>query len=152
MTSLKAFSHQRQAKPFNTLRSKADLFERRIIVMQFLAKKPFLDKKPFLAKNPLQIWQNYFWPKSIFCWTVISVKKPLLAEKPFLAKKVKSVQFWFIAISGLKAISCQIAIAGWKTISGQKGIFVWKGILADKAFLAEKIFLVEKPFLTKKSG
>ena len=27
-TSLKAFSHQRRAKPFNTLRTKADSFEK----------------------------------------------------------------------------------------------------------------------------
>ena len=30
-TSLKAFSHQRRAKPFNTLRSKADSFEKSLI-------------------------------------------------------------------------------------------------------------------------
>jgi hypothetical protein len=38
ITSLKAFSHQRRAKPFNTLGSKA-----------FVAKNPFLAKKPSRA-------------------------------------------------------------------------------------------------------
>ena len=64
-TSLKAFSHQRRAKPFNTLRSKADSFE----------------KKPFLAKKPLQIWHKYFWTKSSFCRKAITAKKPFLAKK-----------------------------------------------------------------------
>ena len=74
-TSLKAFSHQRRAKSFNTLRSKADSFERRIIVIKFSCQKMNCLKKPYLAKKAISAF---------------------LAKKPFLAQK---------AISGLKAIS-----------------------------------------------
>ena len=37
LTSLKAFSHQRRAKPFNTLRSKADWFESRKAISGWIA-------------------------------------------------------------------------------------------------------------------
>ena len=48
ITSLKAFSHQRRAKPFNALRSKADSFEKTL----------------FWAKKPFQIWHKCLWTKS----------------------------------------------------------------------------------------
>ena len=87
ITSLKAFSHQRRAKPFNTLRSKADLFE----------KSPFLTKKPFLAKKPLQIWQKYYRKKSSFCRKAITAKNTFLAKclikfDPFLADLIQENQ------------------------------------------------------------
>ena len=61
-TSLKAFSHQRRAKPFNTLRSKAESFE----------------KSHFKPKNHL-------WPKSHFKFDkIIFGRKAVPAEKPLL--------------------------------------------------------------------
>ena len=56
-TSLKAFSHQRRAKPFNTLRSMADLFEIRVILAKvFFCWNANFDRKTNLAKKPFQIF------------------------------------------------------------------------------------------------
>ena len=67
-TSLKAFSHQRRAKSFNTLINKADSFE----------------KKPFLAKK------KHFWPKSHFKFDKTNEKavKPLLPKSHFCPKSL----------------------------------------------------------------
>ena len=76
-TSLKAFSHQRRAKPFNTLRSKADLFKRRFIIIQFSCER--------------------IWPKAISSQKAISGQKPFLAENPFLAIKLYLAKKPFLA-------------------------------------------------------
>jgi hypothetical protein len=54
-----------QAKPFNTLRSKTDLFERRNIVIKFSCQKMNCLKKPFLAEKPksINLTQDFLYRK-----------------------------------------------------------------------------------------
>ena len=78
-TSLKAFSHQRRAKFFNTLRSKA-----------FAAKKPFLTKKPQsnLTEKKFLAEKQPFWFIAIFGQEANSnLTKLFLAKKSFLAER-----------------------------------------------------------------
>ena len=77
-TSLKAFSHQRRAKPFNTLRSKSFYFSRQKVVSGQKATSNLT--KVFLAKK-------HFQPKSYFLQ--ISGRFFFLTEKAFLAEKAE---------------------------------------------------------------
>ena len=68
-TSLKAFSHQRRAKPFNALRSKADSFE----------KKPFLSQKAISNLTQVFLDKKQFLQKSYYCQKAVSGQKVLLS-------------------------------------------------------------------------
>jgi hypothetical protein len=73
-TSLKAFSHQRRAKPFNTLGSEADLFEKTTTIFRqknlsgqkshFKFDKSIIGRKAVCAEKPL-LPKIHFWPKSL---------------------------------------------------------------------------------------
>ena len=73
ITSLKAFSHQRRAKPFNTFRSKADS-----LVKTWIVSKSHL-------------WpESHLWPKSHFKISK-SIMGQKAAEKSFLDEKPKRI-------------------------------------------------------------
>ena len=74
-TSLKAFSHQRRAKPFNTLRSKADPFEKSLFEPKshFKFDTSIFRQKAVSAEKPLE-------PKCLIkfdpFWTDLIEKNP----------------------------------------------------------------------------
>ena len=77
-TSLKAFSHQRRAKPFNTLRSKADSFEK----SHFKFDTSIFGQKAVSAEKPL-LPKSRFWPKNLIKFD------PFLTDPIQKDKKIK---------------------------------------------------------------
>ena len=94
-----------------------------------------MSEKPFLAEKPIPAEKPILAERANYGWKAISGKKIWIKNHSDQNVTDWLVQFWLIAISGLKAISCQIAISDRKDISGQKAISGRKAISALKIWL-----------------